>query len=180
MTGRCTRLTLFMLGGLAVAVVAVAAPSAGPMNAPARPARATVDPQPPLALAVELAGLQEHARGGIATIVLRVSSVIGVDRAVVTAKVPDDLRFADGSREKVIPVDLSGGGERSLPIEILAPRDGRFTITAEVEGTAGGRAVRRGSATTLFVGRRAAPLPSRDGAIEYVAAEVVEAGEVQP
>lgn len=180
MTRRSTRLTLFLALGLAVAVVATAAPGSGSNDAPGRATRTTVDPQPPMGLQIDLAGIEKHARGGIATVVLKVGAEVGVDRAVVTARVPEDLRFADGSRVKVIDVDLSGGGGREVPVEILVPRDGQFTITADLEGTARGRALRRGAATTLFVGRHATAPPARDGAIEYAAEEAAATGEVQP
>ncbi|HKQ96612.1 MAG TPA: hypothetical protein VJV75_01930 [Candidatus Polarisedimenticolia bacterium] len=169
-----------MAAGLAFAVVAVAAPSSGQGAASARPARTTVDPQPPMALTLEVTGLEKQARGGIATVLLKVGAEVGVDRAVVTARVPGDLRFADGSRVKVIDVDLSTGGGLSVPVDILVPRDGKFTMTAELEGTAHGRALRRDAATTLFVGRHDAGPQVRDGAIEYAAEEAAATGEVQP
>ena len=89
-------------------------------------------------------------------------------------------RAADGSRVNTWNLDIATGGAREIPVEVLVPRDGRYAISAELEGTVGGRAIRRGSAGTLFVGKREAPLPSREGAIEYLADEAAETGEVQP
>jgi hypothetical protein len=164
-----------LTAGLLASTLAVAAPTAQPLDATPSAARTTIDPQPPMALSVEVAALQKHVRGGIATMVLKVSAEVGVEGAVVTAKAPLDLRFADGSTEKTWNVDLAGGGARELRVDVLVPRDGRYAITAEVEGSVKGRAIRRGAAGNLLVGRVEASLRSRAGAVEYRALEA--AGE---
>ena len=172
--------TVGLAAGLVAATLALAAPAQKPIDAPPSVGRPTIDPQPPMGLSVEIVGLQKHARGGIASVVLKVVAEVGVQGAVLTAKAPGDLRFADGSRVKTWNLDLAAGDAREIPVEVLVPRDGRYAISAELEGTVGGRAIRRGSAGTLFVGKREAPLPSREGAIEYLAGEVAATGEVQP
>jgi len=178
---RNRRFALALLSGLAAATLAIAAPTGKPLDAPPSAARQTIDPQPPMALSVEVTGLQKHVRGGVASVVLKVSADVGVAGAVVTAKAPGDLLFADGSKVKRWNVDLTTGGARLLPVEVLVPRDGRFFITAEVEGTVNGRPLHRGSSGLLEVGRRAGPPASREGAIEYLAVEAGDgAGEVQP
>ena len=179
MTDRRERFALVALTAMLGAAVALAAPAGRPVDASSAAPRTTIEPQPPMALSVEVAGLEKQARGGVASIVLRVSSEVAIAGAVLTARTPGDLTFADGSRVKTWPVDLAVAGSREIPVAVLVPADGRYTLTAEVEGSLNGRAIRRGSAGDLEVGRRAAPKPSRDGAVEYLA---VEAGttEVQP
>lgn len=176
---RRERFALVALTALLGATVALAAPAGRPVDAPSAAPGTTIEPQPPMALAVEVAGLEKHARGGVASIVLRVSSEVGIAGAVLTARTPGDLTFADGSRVKTWPVDLAVAGSREIPVAVLVPADGRYTLTAEVEGSLNGRAIRRASAGNLEVGRRAAPKPSRDGAVEYLAVEAMTS-EVQP
>lgn len=182
MTDRRAALALFLLlGPMAGAGLAPAAPAGRPPDGSPPAARTTVDPQPPLALAVEVTGLEKHVRGGIASITLTVSADVELRQALLTVTAPGDLRFADGSSLRTFKIDLEAGGARTLPLDVLVPHDGRYAITATIEGESRGRALRRGAAGTLEVGRRAAPPKSRDGAIEYVAIEAAgDAGEVQP
>ena len=180
MMDRRAALALFLIP-LAGAGHASAAPAGKPADGSPSVARATVDPQPPLALAIEVTGLEKHARGGIASIALAVSAEVEVREGVLTVTAPGDLRFADGSSVRTFKVEIEAGGMRIIPLEVLVPRDGRYAVTATIEGESHGRALRRGAAGTLEVGRRAAPPKSRDGAIEYVAIEAAGAtGEVQP
>jgi hypothetical protein len=167
-------LTLLTAGGLAAA-----APAGKPIDAGPASARTTIDPQPPMALSVEVTGLEKHVRGGIASIVLRVDAAVGIQSAVLTARTPGDLRFADGSQVKTWKVDLAEGGARAITVDVLVPGDGRYSIAAEIEGTTNGHAIRRGAAGALEVGRHLAPPHVREGAVEYLAVEA-DAGEVQP
>src|SRR6185436_19080441 len=129
MTERRARLGIF-LTLLAAGGLAVAAPPGKPIDAgPASP-RTTIDPQPPMALSVEVTGLEKHVRGGIASIVLRAGAEVGVDSAVLTVRTPGDLRFADGSQVKSWKVDLAAGGTRAITVDVLVPRDGRYSIAA--------------------------------------------------
>jgi len=178
MTERRARLGIF-LTLLAAGGLAAAAPTGKPADAGPASARTTIDPQPPMALEVEVSGLEKHVRGGIASIVLRVGAAVGVEGAVLTARTPGDLRFADGSQVKTWKVDLAKGGARTIAIDVLVPRDGRYSIAAELEGTTNGRAIRRGAAGALEVGRHLGPPPTREGAVEYLAVEAGTA-EVQP
>jgi len=179
LTDRTERLALILLTAALGATAALAAPAGRPPDASSAAPRTTVDPAPPMGLAVEVAGLEKHVRGGVASIVLKVSSDVGIEGAVVTAKAPADLVFADGSQVKTWKVDLASGGAREIAVQVLVPRDGRYAIAAELEGSVRGRSIHRGAAGVLEVGRHAATPKSREGAIEYLAVEATS-GEVQP
>ena len=133
------------------------------------PPRPTIDPQPPLALAVELVSLQKNARGGVALLLLRVSASVSIAEAVVTAKSPGKLIFADGSAVRAWKVELATAGVRAIPVEMIVPEDGKFILSAEVTGTAGGKTIRRGVSYELRVGVEEPAPRTRDGAIEYPA-----------
>jgi len=129
----------------------------------------TIDPQPPLSLEVEVIGLQKNPRGGVASLLFKVSASVGIAEAVVSARTPGDLVFADGSTVKTWNVDLASAGAESIPVDVIVPEDGKYVITAEVGGTVKGKPIRRGAAARLLVGVREPAPKVKDGAIEYPA-----------
>src|SRR5262245_22351450 len=110
-----SRLLALPLAPIAILLVATSAfgvpsPSAAPPEAVQR--AVTHDPSPPASLAIGLEALQKNARGGVATLRLEVNAVMGLEQAVVSAKVPKGLVFADGSAERTWNVDLAAPGTR--------------------------------------------------------------------
>jgi hypothetical protein len=162
-----------LLFGLAGGANGPAPPAEGAPG-PRPPARATVEPLPPLGVTVELASLQKHPRGGIASLLLKVDAIGRVASGVVTARVPGDLVFADGSQVRTWDVELATGDTRSIPVDVIVPKDGRYVISVEVEGQALERPIRRGVAHGLLVGVRETPHKVKDGAIEYRAVTTSE------
>jgi hypothetical protein len=170
--------SLFLsLSPVAAILVAGLAGGAFCLAAPPETAPATVDPQPPMVLTVEVISLQKNALGGVASLLLRVNADVSVEGAVVSAKAPANLVFADGSAVKSWNVDLTTADTLSIPVDVIVPQDGKYVVTAEVSGTARGKAIHRGAACRLLVGVREPTAKVRGGAIEYQAAE---AGEPRP
>jgi hypothetical protein len=163
--------------GLAGVALCLAAPAGPAPDAGQRLLRPTMDPQPPLALAVEGAALQKNAAGGVASLVIKVTAGLAVEQAVVSARTPGNLVFADGSAVKTWNVDLAPGSERSIPVDVIVPADGRYVIPVEVSGTTGGRSIHRGTAYKLLVGVKEPAARVKAGAHEFQAAE---AGEPTP
>jgi hypothetical protein len=169
-------LALPLLSGLAGNAPGSPPPPEGTLES--RPTtRATVEPLPPLGVTVELVSLQKNPRGGVASLLLKVDGVGPLASCVVTARVPGSLVFADGSTVRTWEVDLTTAGEHSIPVDVIAPKDGSYVISVDVEGTAQGRPIRRGVAHKLLVGVRETPRQVKDGAIEYRA---VATSESQP
>ena len=131
----------------------------------------TVDPEPPVALSVELITLQKNATGGVASLRLTVSARTSLSGVVVTARVPGNLVFADGSRLKQWDVELDEAGTGSLQTDVIVPEDGKFVVSAEVTGSSRGRSVRRGAAYKLLVGAEEPAPKFRGRAIEYEASQ---------
>lgn len=144
------------------------APPKAPGASPA-PSQPTVDPQPPLGLEVEIIALQKSPRGGVASLVLKLSASTGIAEAVVSARTPADLVFADGSTVKTWNVDLTTAGAQSIPVDVIVPEDGKYVISVEVTGLAGGKPIHRGAAARLGVGVKDRGPMVKDGAIEYPA-----------
>jgi hypothetical protein len=142
-----------------------------PPEAARQTAQLTSEPQPPLELKVGLGELQKNRRGGIATLRIDLSASVAVAGAVLTVKAPAPLVFADGSTVKTWNLDLAASHAGSIPVDVIASQDGKYAITAEIEGTVDGRPVRRGAAYKLLVGVKEKEHRIKDGAIEFTAAE---------
>lgn len=139
----------------------------------------TSEPQPPLGVAAETTALQKNIRGGIASVVLKVSAGVPIDEALVSARTPSRLVFADGSTEKIWKIDLSKGGTVAVPMEVIVPEDGKYSLSVEVAGKAEGKAIRRALSHKLYVGVKEKKGKDKDGAIEYPAIEAPPA-ETRP
>jgi hypothetical protein len=164
-----------MVAILAGADSGTAVPAAQARDAAPAPAGLTTDPQPPLGLDLTLTSLQKNASGGVASLVLTVRATVGIEGAVVTAKAPGKLVFADGTAVRTWAVDLTApGAMRSIPVDLIVPDDGRYVVSAEVTGTARGNSIHRGAAYRLLVGVEEPKGKVRHGAIEYPAAEAAE------
>jgi hypothetical protein len=131
----------------------------------------TIDPEPALALTVELVTLQKNARGGVASLRLTVNAQVSVTGVVVTARVPGKLVFADGSTLKRWNVDIGAAGTGSLLTDVILPEDGKFVVSAEVSGNIQGKPVHRGVTYKLLVGAQEPAPKVKDGAIEYAASQ---------
>ena len=166
MTRRSRRFTCFLLGSL---VAFLAWGDARGSRKPSSPR--TIDPEPPLALSVELVTLQKNASGGIASLRLTVNASMSITDVVVTAGVPGKLVFTDGSSLMRWNVDFGAAGARSLLTDVIVPEDGKFVISAEVSGRIQGKPVHRGAAYKLLVGVQEPALRVKDGAIEYAASQ---------
>lgn len=162
----------------AVAVLLAGLVAGAPCLAtPEGPLHPTLDPQPPMTLTVEVVSFQKHAAGGVVSLLLRVGADVGIENAVVSAKAPANLVFADGSAVKTWSVDLAAAGTKAIPVDVIVPQDGKYVMAAEVIGTARGKPIHRGAALKLLVGVKERVAKVKDGAIEYQAAE---AGEPAP
>jgi hypothetical protein len=133
--------------------------------------RPTIDPEPPLALTVELISLQKNAKGGVASLRLSVKAQMNATEVVVTARVPGKLVFSDGSAQRSWNVSLDESGTASLSTEVIASEDGKFVVSAEVSGSIQGTPVHRGAALKLLVGVREPAPRVKDGAIEYAGSQ---------
>jgi len=131
----------------------------------------TTEPLPPLGLSVETTAMQKNVQGGIASLLFKVTASIAIEEAVLTARTPDRVVFADGSTAKTWKVDLAAGGVASVPAEVVVPEDGKYSITVEIAGLAHGKAIRRAASHKLLVGVKERKGKTKDGAIEYPAAE---------
>jgi hypothetical protein len=172
-----------MLGGDAGSVPRSAAPAkvhnAGKSTAGPAPDTRTSEPLPPLGVEVAITSLQKNARGGIASLRLTVTAGVAVDEAVLSAKAPARVVFADGSDTKTWNVNLSAGGTVSVPVEVIAPEDGRYTIDVEVTGVAHGKTIRRAASHKLLVGAKERKGKVKGGANEYPAAEAKPSGAAE-
>ena len=128
----------------------------------------TVDPEPPVSVTVELVTLQKNPDGGVASLVFRANASVSTAGAVISARVPGNLVFADGSNVKTWNVDLAAAGTQSVTTDVIVPQDGKYVISAEVTGTAKGKPIHRGAAYKLLVGVQEPTPQVKDGAIEYV------------
>lgn len=133
--------------------------------------RQTSEPQLPLGVTAETSSLQKNARGGVATILLKISAALPIEEAVVSARTPSRLVFADGSTARTWKVDLTTGGSLSLPVEVIVPEDGKYSISIEVAGRTEGKAIRRALSHKLYVGVKEKKGKNKDGATEYPAIE---------
>lgn len=136
-------------------------------------ARTTAEPQPPLGISAQTTALQRNVRGGVATILVKIDAGVPIEEAVLSARTPSRVVFADGSASRTWKIDLASGGTVAIPIEILVPEDGRYSIAAEVKGKAQGKTIKRALHHKLTVGAKERKGKKKDGAIEYPAAEVV-------
>jgi len=127
----------------------------------------TVDPEPPVAVTVELVTLQKNPNGGVASLLFRANATVSTEGAVISARVPGNLVFSDGSNAKTWSVDLVAAGTQGVTADVIVPQDGKYVISAEVTGTAKGRPIHRGAAFKLLVGVQEPPPQVKDGAIEY-------------
>lgn len=146
-------------------------------GAAASPHRTTIEPLPGLDLTVDLDSLQKGSKGAVAGLVLKVATDLEVTDAVVSARAPADLVFADGSKAKSWKVKPASGRAEAIRVEVIASRDGLFNVSFELEGTVGGKTLHRGVAYPLQVGEGPKTSVVRHGAIEYPA---VQEGGVQP
>lgn len=131
----------------------------------------TSEPQLPLGVTAETSSLQKNARGGVATILLKISAALPIEEAVVSARTPSRLVFADGSTARTWKVDLTTGGSLSLPVEVIVPEDGKYSISIEVAGKSEGKAIRRALSHKLYVGVKEKKGKVKDGANESPAIE---------
>ena len=127
----------------------------------------TVDPAPPAAVTVELVTLQKNPNGGVASLLFRANATVSTEGAVISARVPGNLVFSDGSNAKTWNVDLVAAGTQSVTTDVIVPQDGKYVISAEVTGTAKGKPIHRGVAFKLLVGVQEPAPQIKDGAIEY-------------
>jgi len=145
-------------------------PGAKPAPPPSSPG-VTVEPLPGLDVSVGLGSLQKGVRGAVATLVVRMTTDLDLADAVLSAKAPADLVFADGSKAKTWKVKPANHREQTIPVEVIVPGDGTFSISLELEGTVGGKPIHRGVAYQLQVGEGRRPPEVRHGAIEYPAVQ---------
>jgi hypothetical protein len=168
-----------MPGGDAGSVPRSAAPAkvqhAGKSTAGMAPDTRTSEPLPPLGVEVAMTSLQKNLHGGIASLRLTVTAGVAIDEAVLQAKAPAHVVFADGSDTKTWNVNLSAGGTVSVPVEVIVPEDGRYSIAVEVSGVAHGKTIRRAASHQLLVGAKEPKGKVKGGAHEYPAAEVTGA-----
>lgn len=163
--------TILLASWLAGGEVGRAAP-AGATPAPVPGAHGTtVEPLPGLAVSVELGSLQKWARGAAATLVVSTTTDLDLAEAVLSAKAPADLVFADGGKVKTWKVKPSSDSAQTVSIEVIAPRDGTFSISFDLESTFGGKPIHRGVAYELQVGEKKRAPDVRHGAIEYPAVQ---------
>jgi len=165
MTRRSKRLPAFIL------VLLVASLGWGDARGSQTASRPTIDPEPPLALTVELVSLQKNAKGGVASLRLSVKTQMIATGVVVTAKVPGKLVFSDGSAQKSWNVSLDETGTASLSTDVIASEDGKFVVSAEVSGSIQGKPVHRGASLKLLVGVQEPTPRVKDGAIEYAGSQ---------
>jgi hypothetical protein len=161
--------TILLVSWIAGGEIGRASP-AGRMPAPAAPGT-TVEPLPGLDVTVELDSLQKWGRGAAATLVVKMTTDLDLAEAVLSAKAPADVVFADGSKAKTWKVKPASKRAQTIPIEVIASRDGTFSISFEIEGTSGGKALHRGVAYRLQVGEDDRAPAVRHGAIEYPAVQ---------
>lgn len=140
-------------------------------SATAEEARHTDEPQPPLGLAAETTSLQKNIRGGVVSVVLKVSAGVPIDEALVSARTPSKLVFADGSAARTWKIDLSKGGTVSVPMEVIVQEDGKYSLSVEVSGRTEGKAIHRALSHKLYVGVKEKKGKDKDGAVEYPAVE---------
>jgi len=131
----------------------------------------TIEPLPGLEVAVDLGSLQKAARGAVAALVVKVTTDLEPADAVLSAKAPADLVFADGSKAKTWKVKTASGREQTFPVDVIVSRDGTFSISFEIEGTFGGKPIHRAVAYELQVGDGKRAPAVRHGAIEYPAVQ---------
>ena len=127
----------------------------------------TVDPEPPVAVSVEMVTLQKNSNGGVASLRFRANATVSMEGAVLSAKVPGNLVFSDGSSAKSWNVDLAAAGAQGVTADVIVPQDGKYVISAELTGTAKGTPIHRGVAYKLLVGVQEPTPKIKDGAIEY-------------
>ena len=168
-----------MPGGDGGSVPRSAAPAkthnVGKSTAGMGPDTRTSEPLPPLGVEVAMTSLQKNPHGGIASLRLTVTAGVAIDGAVLSAKAPPRIVFADGSDTKTWNVNLSAGGTVSVPVEVIAPEDGRYSIAVEVSGMSHGKTIRRAASHKLLVGAKDKKGKVKGGANEYPAAEVTPA-----
>src|SRR2546422_6543914 len=129
MTRRSRRFSCFLLGSL---VAFLAWGDARGSRNPSSPR--TIDPEPPLALTVELVTLQKNASGGIASLRLTVNASMSITDVVVTAGVPGKLVFTDGSSLMRWNVDFGAAGGRAVLTDGVGPGGGKIALPAEGSG----------------------------------------------
>ena len=171
-TRRSCRLLLTLLAALVVAGLASEArclrrEAGKAMGSHKRLSQPTVDPEPPASLSVELVNLQKNPNGGVASLLLRVNASVSIEGAVVSAKVPGNLVFSDGSTTKTWTVDHATVSTQSIAADVIVPQDGKYVISTQVSGTAKGSSIHRGTAYKLLVGVQEPAPKVKDGAIEY-------------
>jgi hypothetical protein len=157
------RAGLMTLPGVFLIVFIQAAPAPDP---PGRPGD-TVEPLPGLSLAIHPAGLQRLARGGVASLVVDLDAQLAVDDASVTITLPDEIAFTDGSKQRSWRPDLAHGRTIGVPVDLLAGRDGLFSIRVEATATYRGATIRRGLTHDLRIGVERPRSPRRHGAVEF-------------
>ena len=155
----------------------LSAPGGGSTRVPDRAARgsldrvarqvSTVEPLPALVAEMTSLEVQRHVDGGTGALVLNIASAVPLEEVVVDLRLPEGITLADGGRTRSWRSDLDAGERLSLPIEVLAVRDGSFVIEAEIVGSYRGRTIRRGLAYTLDIGATRSLPRFRNGAYEY-------------
>ncbi|HET8946730.1 MAG TPA: hypothetical protein VFQ07_07085 [Candidatus Polarisedimenticolia bacterium] len=150
--------------------------NAGKSTAGPGPDTRTAEPLPPLGVEVATTALQKNARGGVASLRLTVTAGVAIDEAVLSAKAPARVVFADGSDTKTWNVNLTTGGTVSVPVEVMVPEDGRYSIAVEVSGVAHGKTIRRAASHKLLIGVKEHKAKVKGGANESPAAEATPSG----
>jgi hypothetical protein len=162
----------------------------GSMPRPAKPApqaartaspeatggRQTSEPLPPLGVSVETTSLQKNTRGGIASLLFTVTAGVAIDDAVLSARTPAHVLFADGSSERTWKVNLAAAGTVTVPVDVIVPEDGKYAIAVDVSGRAHGKTIHRAASHKLLVGVKEHKGKVKGGAIEYPAAESAAEG----
>jgi hypothetical protein len=154
---------------------ATSAGAAAPGTAGAR----TAEPLPPLGVSVETTSLQKNPRGGVASLLLKVNASVAIEDAVLTARAPGRVVFADGSAARTWNVDLATGGSATVPVEVIVPEDGKYSIAVEVSGLAQGKSIHRATSHKLLVGVKERKGKTKDGAIEFKAIEAKQPADQQ-
>ncbi len=127
----------------------------------------TVEPLPALIAEMASVEVQRRATGGAGSLVLNVVSAVPLEEVVVDLRVPEGVTLADGSRTRTWRSGLKKGQMLTLPVDLLAARDGSYVIEADIVGSSGGRTIRRGIAYTLDIGVTRSLPAFRNGAYEY-------------
>jgi len=156
---------LLLAAGLTIPALA-AGPGKAQASAPSTPV-ITVEPAPPISIDVRLANLQKNARGGVATVSVDTSSVIGLEEVNVSMRLPGGIIFSDGTRTKSWTFGVAAGATFKTQAVLLVDADGKYNIPVKATTTYQGKPLNRAISFKLLVGVEEQRPQSKDGAIEY-------------